>query len=46
MIQFEKHHIKWHIIGLSLIVLATGYVVIKLISDAKKQPVKVTVVRL
>jgi len=46
MIQFAKHHTKWHIIGLSLIVLATAFVVVKLVSDAKKQPVKVTVVRL
>jgi len=44
MIQFERHHAKWHILGLALIVLVTGYIVVKLISDAKKQPVKVTVV--
>jgi hypothetical protein len=46
LIQFAKHHAKWHIIGLALIVLVTGYIVVKLISDAKKQPVKVTVVRI
>lgn len=46
MIQFARYHTRWHIIGLALIVLATGYVVVKLISDAKKQPVKVTVVRI
>lgn len=41
MIQFAKHHAKWHILGLALIVVATGYVVVKLISDARRQPVKV-----
>ena len=46
MIQFAKHHRVWNLLGLSLIVLATTFVVVKLIYDARRQPVAVKVERL
>jgi|GEM_PF-1744623 len=46
MIQFTRHHIRWHIIGLGIIALATVLFVFKLIQDARQQPVKTTVVKI
>jgi len=41
MIQLTKHHAKWHLLGLIIIVLVTAFFVVKLIHDARRQPVAV-----